>query len=915
MSSYVLAHPQEDSNFQQKHNGEDFFVGWSDFQADDNEVRIIYPAVAEGEDAYMASNGPFPFTVFFGDVDEDKSDYMILAGEIVSRGNIVIVTEGIDESDATNVEDSLDLLESVVFLVNKSNSTADVVLGSFSNIDMKHWGVSGHGTGAAVAFSVFPFWQETSLSDSIHPPRSIFGLGTDFSNWNSGNGWESVKPMEWQISPASPATGLFLTGTVDEIAKGEDNLPIIQATDSFAWQWMEVLGADHYQFQDEIDDWIFGDDRNDGDATMSQSEQINYAMSHLIPYLDLTLRGVHDDFRTSFNREVSPNTASDDTSYIYEDFFEAELLLIKNQTKVPLDINEFGRYDVFSLYGNWTLRNGDGPQDINPNWQIDIECGFNQEIKTNGTYHPNGTAQCEFDVEELAPGQHTAFMTVKVEGAPSTIEHIFLRTDSPLSLIVPEPTIQVPERGVGSITASEIAVDPDGQEVFIVDAVLSGGQINNYSVQVDSDFRSLSVTHTVTDEYVIGAEVDVLLRADGDGVIDEISTTLDIVLIPYDDPVVKTGIVATQTLFEDGPPVQVNISDYAYDPEGKPLLASINDLTSGQAGAIDFSYNLGILTLTPIPNANGATVLHVRVTDGTTEPVDLDIPVQVNPVDDPMIVNSSMWNLSMNEDETLVVNLSDFAYDIDEDILTWSIASENNIVNSVINGEQLLISPQEHFYGQITGEWLNLTDGNNNYSQSLIINVEPVPDLPILNLMNVNVIDDTAATLTWSLSDVDGVGELSLELSLDGVLQTGLSPSCIIDDSGNLEECVTMLEVPAIRNETVEIMVVVSDAEFLSQVVSYAEINFNASTPVTDDETESSEGFEVSNTLIIAGGLGLVIMILLMLIVLRTMNRNPPINETVINLSEQELEVDVLEDELGAEVVSSGLLAKIKQNQ
>ena len=45
-----------------------------------------------------------------------------------------------------------------------------------------------------------------------------------------------------------------MTGTVDEIARGQDNLPIISATEQLAWHWMHVLGADHYQFQDEIDD-------------------------------------------------------------------------------------------------------------------------------------------------------------------------------------------------------------------------------------------------------------------------------------------------------------------------------------------------------------------------------------------------------------------------------------------------------------------------------------------------------------------------------------------------------------------------------------------------------------------------------------------------------------------------------------
>ena len=134
-----------------------------------------------------------------------------------------------------------------------------------------------------------------------------------------------------------------------------------------------------------------------------------------------------------------------------------------------------------------------------------------------GVVHANGTAQCDFDVEDLAPGNHTAFMTIMVEGAPSTIEHTFLRTDAPISLTVPAPVIQVPERGNGYILASNIGIDPDGQEIFIVEAMLSGGQISNFSIEIDSDYRGLTVTHTVTEEFITGAEVDILLRQTATG--------------------------------------------------------------------------------------------------------------------------------------------------------------------------------------------------------------------------------------------------------------------------------------------------------------------------------------------------------------------------------------------------------------
>ena len=914
-SGFANAHPEENQNFKNQHIGVDFPVGWGDYKVNEVEFRVLYPAMEDGQGEAIAGNGPFPFTVFFGDDGEDRSDYMILAGEIVKRGTIVIVSNGFESDETTQLEESMSILEDIITFMNETNQSNVIIPAAFGNIDLNHWGVSGHGTGAAVAYSVFPFWQESSLSTVIQPPRSLFGLGTDFSEWPSGNGWESVRPLGWSIEPASPATGLFMTGTVDEIAKGQDNLPIITQTSELAWHWMHILGADHFQFQDDINNGWFGDDRGDGDASMSQQQQIEYALEHLLPYLDLTLRGVHDEFRPAFNREVSPTTSSDSESYTEEDLFQAEFLLIENQSKIPVAVNEFGRYDTFALLANWTLRNGDGFADISTDWQVDLECGFNQQVITSGSLHQNGTAQCDYEVEDLAPGQHTAFMTIMVEGAPSTIEHQFIRTDQPLSFVAPQPEIEVPERGTGYILASEIATDPDGQEVFIVEAVLSGGQINNFSIQLDSDYRGLSVTHTVTGEYITGAEVDVLMRADGGGVIDEADTTLEIVVVPFNDPVVKTEEVIMQTLIEDGPSIQVNITDFAYDPEGEPLLASINDQTEGSAGPVSFAYFQGVLTITPNPDANGATVLHVRVTDGATEAVDLDIPIQVSAVDDVMVVNNSMWNITMDEDETIALNISDFGFDIDGDELSWTIESNSvSTATAIISGSQIIISPVADYFGVINNDWLNVTDGTSVYGQLLNIEVISVPDLPELNLMDVNVIDDTAATLAYSVFDTDGVVDHPLEISLDGIVQQNLNPSCIFGDSGNSKECVTMLEVPPGSNGTIEIRVAVSDSAFTTDVVAYAEIDFNSSTPIVEEETETDDSSAVSSTIIVIGGLGLIIMVLVLVIILRAM-KSEPVDTSQDFSYKQEDNTDVVEQELGVDLSATGLLSRINQNK
>ena len=43
-------------------------------------------------------------------------------------------------------------------------------------------------------------------------------------------------------------------------------------------------------------------------------------------------------------------------------------------------------------------------------------------------------------------------------------------------------------------------------------------------------------------------------------------------------------------------------------------------------------------------------------------------------------------------------------------------------------------------------------------------------------LLNANIIDETAATLAWSIFDNDGLVDHDLQISLDGIEQNSLQP-------------------------------------------------------------------------------------------------------------------------------------------
>ena len=139
-----------------------------------------------------------------------------------------------------------------MLFMQENNNSNNYVIGSFGQIDLNHWGIGGHGTGAAAAYSVYPFWQNSSLSSTTQPTSFIW-TWSRFFRLGFGDNWD-IKPSNWTIQPWPASALAFITGTIDEIATRGDNLPFVNGTKYIGWQWMHVLGANHYQFQDETDD-------------------------------------------------------------------------------------------------------------------------------------------------------------------------------------------------------------------------------------------------------------------------------------------------------------------------------------------------------------------------------------------------------------------------------------------------------------------------------------------------------------------------------------------------------------------------------------------------------------------------------------------------------------------------------------
>ena len=899
-------HPDEALPFIPKHEGVDFPVGWvtgvQGEGAAQTQMQVIYPAMADGEGENMAGNGPFTWVQFIGDDGEDIEQYMLLASSLAKRGHIVVVHAGV--SEATDFDEILSSIQIGYELMVALNESTEALPGSFSQIDLDHWGLGGHGHGAAAAYAVMPFWNERDATPNAQPPRAVFGLGTDFSSWDEGDHWVDLAPEGWTVDIAKPSTGLFITGTLDGVAEFNDVTSVLSGADDLGWHAMQLLGANHYQFQASTS---FFESLGDEDASITQELQIERTADHLVPYLDLTLRGDHASFRAALNRPSDVNTLSDPNAYVEENLAGSDLILTGNNTFAPANRTSFNTSETVNWRVPWTLRDGTTHDQLPSNWSVEIVCAVVGMTPFAGTLLTNGEAECLFPMADVAPGPHQFHLEIRVEGAPTTLRHDFNRTDAPLSLTAPVPFIDVEQRGSIVLDASLFAFDPDGQDVLFIEAELTGGAIENFSTSISQDGYTMTVYHTAPGEYVDGADLRMQLRADGDGVVDEAEVEAMIRIVPVDDPVVVTQTVPMQNMVEDGGSTSVVLSEYVNDPEGEVLMASISGQTQGPYGPVDFAINEGVLTITPRLNMNGASVLHLLVGDGVNLPVELDVPVYVEPVNDAMTINVSYWDIELDEDDSKALNLSEMAWDLDGDVLFWTIGDSSMDVDVVRAASQIIVSGAMDFYGTDNTIYLNVSDGENTHVATLNITVVGIPDAPAVTIKELNAVDERSGGLMWWVYDPDGAIPSEANVSVAGMMLENLTHSCSLDESTATNRCLTFIEYPANANGTVELRVAVIDSDLGVESVAYLTVNLSQSPDTTSPVVQTDESSDAL-PLITIGVIG-SILLLVVVIVLLLSRRQGSGQVTGFATEETPATVESTEAEAG------GLLARARAKQ
>ena len=717
----------EDQNFPAYAPWKEFEIGWDDVQistSDSSTVtsRMTYPSSSSGQSKPMIEEGTFPVIFFFADSGEDRDQYVWLQDNLAESGIITIVFDDniVSQSGGKGIVSAISRARDQLIDWNSNGGPIDNMTGQMA---MTHWGLAGHGTGATIAAQAIHDWR----TNDSNPPRALFGLGLD----SNGETHDSAR-----ILPR-PSIALFITGTVDEIAPADENAVPFLSDWPGAWQLIQPLGANHLQYQESTG---FLEGLGDGDATMSVSAQRDHALRYIKPYINLTLRGIDSAFKPAFNRENSDNPSTSD-AYIDEDMSRSRLFSLSNvnlsSSVVGVANNTTVSVDVTSRQGVMTTAN--------------VSCsasGSSGVGSLNG-----GVATCVLNGSGMSPGMHKAMIMIHDNSFSDWSEIQLERIGSPLTLIIPTPDLVFPQRSSGVLQAAALANDPDGQTITFTNATLHSEE---GVLEVDLNGTSLTVSHVSQEQWIGNVNLSVNLSAGGS---DVASVIVKVIVTEVDDPVVQNTVVEMLVGDEDNGSLSLDLSAFVSDPEGAEIQLSQPAVVDGVSVILDGT----TVVIQPDLNWNGAALINLPVSDGTTAAIFIEIPVRIEAVDDPMWVNESSWNITMDEDSAIQLDLGLFAGDVDGDNLTWSLSGTSTIVEAQLSSVLDLVG-LENENGLVTNLVLSVSDGNTTYTANLTIDVVNVPDVPTV-LMTSSFVGDGQVDVLWSLADADSNSTYTIVMS------------------------------------------------------------------------------------------------------------------------------------------------------
>ncbi|MBB70521.1 MAG: hypothetical protein CMB28_05390 [Euryarchaeota archaeon] len=775
------------------------FVGWQ-IEANEKigEYRLSYPAVGDGEEINMAQNGPFAVVVFYADDGEDIDQYIWLQEGLSNWGYITLVVEDETNWDAIEYQ-----------LIGWNNGSQESVPDAENMFSLDYIALSGHGTGAHTAAEI--------VKSNNYEIDGLFGLGLDGSSTDHTG----------DVILSRPSSALFLTGTTDDIAPADDNVMSYLVDWPGAWQIMHPLGANHIGYQESD---TFFERLADGDDNMGREGQQNHALNHILPYLNLSLKGDDSAYQIAFNRE-DKSVSSDPDSYIDEDLSRSRLYKMENITSSLLSVM---LNQSFTVSADVTMRDG-SPASGN------VSCILpNGEILV-GLLN-SGSASCDINGSSLMPGPSLIEIRIEDYSFSDWLDLFINRIGMPMQIASPIPEISLDQHSFVTVMTEEFATDPDGEQVVFLDANIIDDNESRLAVEISES--ELTITHVADQEWDGTVQIEMTLATSDELV--NLSTNVSV--LPVNDPVVQIGTIPQQQSVEDGSSIIVDFTQYVSDPEGEQIIV---DLAREYPG-IRVNTSLATVLIDPQTHWNGAELIEFHVSDGITEHLQIFVPINIEPVNDPIEFTTDSISVEMEEDGILTINLDNYTVNVDNDNLVYSISGQSEIIGFSLSGSELILAGNPDLFG-LASYTIDVSDGDSNISATLDVKIKSVPDLPTVDISTIDV-DGNTVSILWTISDKDGELGLVYFVKLDNQsIEVGTECTGTV-----LLTCLTTSLTPAVGMHSIEVKVWDSGAEVWSNTVSQ---EFEVVTTTNSQDDAESE-IEVGEW-ILPIGLGLVVLLLI----------------------------------------------------
>ena len=253
-----------------------------------------------------------------------------------------------------------------------------------------------------------------------------------------------------------------------------------------------------------------------------------------------------------------------------------------------------------------------------------------------------------------------------------------------------------------------------------------------------------------------------------DGTDDSNTSTVTINVNPVNDAPVVSNVQSSTD--EDN---ALDITLRGSDVEGDDLTYSIVDNPSNGT----LSLNEGKVKYTPNDNYNGEDTFTYKVNDGTDDSNTSTVTINVNPVNDaPTVIDLSL-STKLNTNGSTKFD----GTDIDEDTLTYIVATEPENGSVSIENDTFIYSPDNNYVGQDTFTY-KANDGSVDSNQAIVtVDIEDV-DLDSDGVSD--RFDQCPDTPEDTTVDVNGCPVFTLPLENNKVSVT--SASCIGNTDGSI---------------------------------------------------------------------------------------------------------------------------------